>query len=44
VVEALLTSGVHTICSNDAAFSADKTDGTVVAWTTLYLSQCPVSS
>jgi hypothetical protein len=31
-VEALLTSGVHTICSNDVAFSAIKTDGTVVGW------------
>jgi hypothetical protein len=31
-VEALLTFGVHTICANDAAFSAIKIDGTVVAW------------
>ena len=31
-VEALLTSGVHTICANDVAFSAIKTDGKVVAW------------
>jgi hypothetical protein len=31
-VQALLTSGVHTICSNDVAFSAIKTDGMVVGW------------
>jgi hypothetical protein len=31
-VEALLTSDVHTVCANDAAFSAIKTDGSVVAW------------
>jgi hypothetical protein len=31
-VDALLTSGVHTICANDVAFSAIKTDGSVVAW------------
>jgi uncharacterized protein (DUF1786 family) len=31
-VEALLTSGVRTVCANDAAFSAIKTDGSVVGW------------
>ncbi len=31
-MEAHLVSGVHTICSNDAAFSVIKTDGSVVGW------------
>jgi hypothetical protein len=31
-VEALLASGVHTVCANDVAFSAIKTDGSVVVW------------
>jgi fermentation-respiration switch protein FrsA (DUF1100 family) len=31
-VEALLTSGVQTVCANDVAFSAIKADGSVVAW------------
>jgi hypothetical protein len=31
-VEALLTSGVHTICSNDVAFTVFKTGGTAVGW------------
>jgi hypothetical protein len=31
-IQALLTSGVHTVCANDGAFSAIKTDGAVVAW------------
>jgi hypothetical protein len=31
-VEALLTSDVHTVCGNDAAFSAVKTNGDVVGW------------
>ena len=25
-------TGVHTICSNDAAFSVIKTDGSLVGW------------
>jgi len=31
-VQALLAVGVHTVCSNDVAFSAVTYDGKVVAW------------